>query len=219
MVHSRWKWMLALAALASACASTRVQSVWEAPTLSSQAFHRVLVVGMMREESVRKAYETRLAADLRAQGVPATESFRFIPQISGLQRENLRPLTQSEGFDAVLIGRVTDVRVRREYVPADTWSTLDAWGFYDYGWADARVVDNIPIVNVETRLYEVKEGAGQLVWSAVSESYDPGSNQEMGAHIAEGVAKRVAKDVRFAPAASESVPPDSSEQGIGGSGQ
>jgi len=194
-------------ALGVGCAATRVESVWEAPNLQQLSVGRALVVGMMREETARRAYETRLVQRLRARGIPAEESFRYVGIASDLTRENLRPLTQKHGFDGVFVGRVTEVREQKQTVPADTWSAMDAWGFYNYGWYDSRQVTEVQVVNMETRLYRVAAGAGELIWSAVSESFDPTSSTEMAKKVADGVARRVTQDVTFQP-----------EQGVGGSG-
>src|SRR4051812_33620703 len=98
---------LALGLVLAGCASTKVQNVWEAKNLDELAVQHALVVGMMKDEATRRAYETGLAQKLQEKGVRAEESFKFIEPADKLTQENLKPLTQEHGFDGVFVGRVT----------------------------------------------------------------------------------------------------------------
>lgn len=187
-------------AVLAGCASTRIQDVWASPEIGQERVGRLLIVGMMKEETARRTYETTLASQLRKRGINATESYRLVENGTALDRPRLEPIMREHGYDAVMIGRVTNVRQRTEYVPADPWTYGDFWGYYDHLWTQG-YARTYPIVSVETRLYDTSDngGKGKLIWSAVSESFDPASMTKMSEAVAKNVAKRITQDVAFVP--------------------
>jgi hypothetical protein len=76
--------MLVSAALAAACSTTRVEGTWLDATFSGQKLTGpMLVVGVMRDETVRRVYEDEMAAELAARGIRAIKSYDLVAQSLG----------------------------------------------------------------------------------------------------------------------------------------
>ena len=70
---------LLLALLLAACASTTVDGTWIRPELTGQQIEGpVLVVGVARDETVRRIYEDDMVAKLAARGVKASQSYEVV---------------------------------------------------------------------------------------------------------------------------------------------
>jgi len=73
---------LLLALLLAACASTTVDGTWIRPELTGQRIEGpVLVVGVARDETVRRIYEDDMVAKLAARGIKALQSYEVVPGV------------------------------------------------------------------------------------------------------------------------------------------
>lgn len=69
-----------VAALTMSCTTTRLETAWTNPALASQRIvGPVLVVGVARDETVRRLYEDEMTARLAARGVQARPSYALVP--------------------------------------------------------------------------------------------------------------------------------------------
>ena len=75
----RWLVLLACALLA-ACASTTVDGTWTRPEFAGTRLQGlVMVVGVARDDTVRRIYEDDMVAKLEARGVKALRSYEALP--------------------------------------------------------------------------------------------------------------------------------------------
>lgn len=84
MVPSIWRrfapWLPPL--LLAACAATTVDGTWTRPEAAGQRIAGpVLVVGVARDETVRRIYEDDMVAKLAARGVEASPSYAQLPGV------------------------------------------------------------------------------------------------------------------------------------------
>jgi hypothetical protein len=72
-------WPLLLALLLAACAATTVDGTWTRPETAGRRIEGpVLVVGVARDETVRRIYEDDMAAKLAARGIEAVRSYEVV---------------------------------------------------------------------------------------------------------------------------------------------
>src|SRR5512139_90199 len=133
--------LLAMLTALSGCASTKVKEVWRDEAFQGHP-KSVLVVAVMRNLTVQRQFESEFAKRLKGRGINAVESFRVLPDGVALEgdagREAVVAALKSQGFDAVLLTRVTGRRTKNEEIPGMTitagygypYAGAGAWGGY-----------------------------------------------------------------------------------------
>jgi hypothetical protein len=64
-------------------ASTRIVNEWTNPDYSSPRFGRMLVIAISKNPGIRRTFEDEFVAKLKAAGVDAAPSYRYIPEEGG----------------------------------------------------------------------------------------------------------------------------------------
>ncbi len=186
-----------LAVTLSACAgssSTQLKSVQVAPQPPPGRPTKALVIGLSAKPEVRSAFEVDMASRLQAIGVPSVQGHAVLPPDTPITEDALRALVKREGADAVVIARLVGTREQQvlQAAPAPV-------GFYGYygGWASTvyqpTYLATEQVVTLETRLYRTA-GDGQLVWRAISETFDPSSPAEVIRGVNEKTVARMKND-------------------------
>jgi hypothetical protein len=179
---------LALAFVATGCASTEMTSTWTEPSAKGAQLSRVAVICMTKDEGLRRIAETSAAANL--QGARAVPSYQVL---GGTDMRNLDAVKQQltrQDFQGVLVMRVAGVNERVSTVPYGTF------GGY-YGWAGSMVyapgyVQTDTIVHMISNLYSLPDQ--KLIWSGMSQTFDPASTQAFMNDVSKAVAKSLQKD-------------------------
>ena len=112
--------VLALAVVAaSSCATQRIVSQWSNPAYANplRSTDKVVVVGVMEEEAIRRNFEDHLVVKLRAAGIDALPGYRTIPQTGVGVDARLKAALQDSGADAALITRLVRLEQRSEVSP------------------------------------------------------------------------------------------------------
>lgn len=191
--------VLAVLALAAACASTELQQSWVRPNLGPLTFKKVAAVAIARDPARRRMMEDSMVGEIQhvAPDVQATASYTVIEDMTN--KDKVREQFEQRGFDSSIVMRVTDVNRQDVYVPGRTIEAPVAyrtfWGYYDY-WVPIAFqpgyVEQYRDVRVETEGYAFAGGGGDLVYSAVSRTLDPSSP----ADLANDVTSVVTRDMR-----------------------
>jgi len=111
---------LALAAaigFAGCASSTKIVNQWANPEYHSANFKRVVVVGVSRQPSLRRTFEDEFVARLKAEGVDAVPSYRYIPEDGEVAETRLQEAVRQANADAALITRLVGVEKKTEVVP------------------------------------------------------------------------------------------------------
>ena len=82
---------------ASGCASTRVVQQWSSPDYVAPRFERIMVLGISRQASMRRAFEDEFVIKLKATGVDAVPSYRFIAENGPVEEPRLREAVKQAG--------------------------------------------------------------------------------------------------------------------------
>ena len=123
------------------CASTTLDGSWTSPGFAGKRIDApVLVVGMARDDTVRRVYEDEMVAKLVARGVKATQSYVSVPGSLGSDaHERLASAARKAGarylLSTAVIGQDREVVATQEPV---WWGGAYGYrGWYNYYWGMA----------------------------------------------------------------------------------
>jgi hypothetical protein len=168
--------LLALVA-AAGCASTKLVSVFVDPHFAGGPFRKLLVVGLGASEGGRAAFENAVADRLAAQGVLGVASSGLIASEADVTREALRGWVERDGYDAVLVTRLADVKRETSYQPPTYTDFYGYWGHYgSYVTSPGYVLETTTLL-VESTLFDA--ATAKVVYSAESRSFQPDSRDEV----------------------------------------
>lgn len=181
---------LAIAAMAGGCASTEMTSSWTDPGARGAALSKIAVVCLTKDPGLRRMAEDTAASQL--QGAQAVPSYQVLGDTDLRNRESVKNMLMTAGFDGVLIMRLAGVTERVTPV-GSPYGTFD--GYYD--WAGAAVyapgyLQTDTIVHVVSNLYSLE--GNKLIWSGVSQTFDPASSRQFMTDVTKAVAKSLQKD-------------------------
>lgn len=188
---------LVLAIVAIGCSSTKLVNQWENPQYVPARFTRILVIGVSRQTSVRRAFEDEFVARLKAEGVDAVASYLFIPEDGQVDDTRLRQAVRQASADSVLMTRLLRVERKTELTPG-YYEPGPALGFYPWysaawlGYYEPPRVYQYDVYISETSLYDVRRS--QLVWSGTVQTRAPSDLNKEIQRYAETVVKALKKE-------------------------
>ena len=146
-------WALLLPLLLAACATTTLDGSWTRPEVAGKRLAGpVMVIGVARDDTVRRIYEDEMVARLGARGVKALRSYEQVP--GTLQDDSVERLQQAARkagathlLSTAVIGHEREVAVYQ-----DPW-VYGGWGGYR-GWYGSYWGMAYP-VRTDVRVYNV----------------------------------------------------------------
>jgi hypothetical protein len=104
---------LAITLTAGACASpTSVSSSWYDKSPANSKFQNVLVVAVTENADSRLSFEDAVVFDLRSPDTQAWASARGMKADADINEENLRKLVKEKQADAILVTKVTSMKIK-----------------------------------------------------------------------------------------------------------
>jgi len=176
--------------LITACSpSTRITGSWIAPEAKSKPISgkSVFIASLSRNIELRTTLENALAEAASARNIPAIKSTsHFNPEFyqTTPSRETLVSEIRKTGAGSILTVALINKESETRYVPGSaTYSPFTAYrwygGFYSYFnyWRNAFYDPGYYVTDkkyfMETNVYDVQ--SDRLIWSAQSESVNPGT--------------------------------------------
>ena len=166
--------------------ATRMSRVWTDPGFEPNSLRKLMVIGIGNNPTIRRGFEDRFTAALKAQGIEAEPSYRLVGD-ANLDSARTSAEMHQTGCDGVFVTRIVDQKTVETYYPptpayagytgipygrAPQAYRFGWFGYYGLGYSYATTpgytVTN-QVVHLETALYRVADG--QLVWSALSEEW------------------------------------------------
>ena len=199
-------WVLAMMVCVATLAygkSTKLIVSWKNPEYSGARFHRILVLGMSAKPGVRADFEDALSALITQAGIEAVPGNTILlrPEGTKLDLNYLKTQVSTFKIDAVIVSRLVKVDKNITYVPGTPYMPYPYYGsFYGYYGALYPVVYSPDYlredttVRVETNLYAVTSGEGQLVWTGTSDTFNPKSADK----AISGLSKLIMKELQKA---------------------
>ncbi|MDX2057213.1 MAG: hypothetical protein SFV24_05375 [Gemmatimonadales bacterium] len=164
--------------IAGCGSATRLTSVWIDPGFKTNSLHKLMIIGIATTPAIRRAFEDRFAAALKAQGIEAEPSYPLVGD-GNLDSARVSAAMHRTGCDGVFVTRLVDQKTVTTYYPPIP-SHLGAPSAYYYGWygyyslgysylgAPGYTIQS-QVVHFETNLYRVSDD--HLVWSALSREW------------------------------------------------
>lgn len=180
---------LALLAMSGCGSSTRLASVWSDPTFTTNSLNHLMVISVGKDVTIRRVFEDRFTAALRAKGAGAQPSYPLFSE-NVLDSASVSMKMHEDHCDGVFVTRVVDQKTLKTYYPPtsgyirSTAPYYSGWyGYYSSGFTyvttPGYTVEN-QVVSLETNLYRVSDS--KLVWSALSTTW-VGQSDTPGAEI------------------------------------
>jgi hypothetical protein len=164
------------ASLISSCATTHLDSQWLNPDFAGRKVTgKLLVVGVSRDDTVRRLYEDEMSAQLALQKIDTARSHELIagPLVSN-GPDALMKAARTAGANLIL----TSVVVSREHVDRVVsqsmplmGSNFDGW--YGHYWPYAYVRTEVHSFYRYTVVTSLSDAAtGKIMWSASTQTED-----------------------------------------------
>ena len=185
MMRRRWGEAVSLAAALAltACATTTIKDAWVDASVRSQPFSKVLVVAVGGDVTAQRIFEDAMAERLRTVGIEGLQGYRFMPE-GRASEEQMQGAVVRSGADGLMLVRSKGVRteteVRTSMVPGGYGPGW--YGWYG-GWYAVPEVYQWRIATVETSVFDVF--SKKLVWTGVTETYDPASFRKEAGRLAD----------------------------------
>src|SRR5579863_5819786 len=181
MNASRVSWLLGVtcALILSGCVSTSLIDRWKDPSFAGPPLHKVLVVGVQRDDGRRRLWEDGMVAALTHGGVQATASYAVFPN-KAPSADELAATAGREGFDGVIATHFVSASQRNYWMPGYAgvgfgwqWRYFGYWDtVYDPGYVETEYR-----ADYQTDVFTVDAAGGKLVWTGITRSVDLSSTQ------------------------------------------
>ena len=192
--------VVAAAALAlAACATTTMLDSWFDPNVRAAPFTKVLVVALGADLAQQRIFEDIVAEKLRTVGVDGVQGYRHLPDTKATEAQ-LDGAVVRAGADGLMLMRFKGVRTETE-VRTSMMAGPIGPGWYGWygGWYGVPEVYQTRIATIETSLFDAR--TKQLVWTGVTETYDPASFRKDAGRLAEIIVGAIASH-RLTPKAA-----------------
>jgi hypothetical protein len=180
-LRSRLVYLIPIALLFTACATTELNSVWKDPSYQARPA-KIMVIGVAKNPLNRRIFEDEFVSQLKARGTDAIASYTVLPDKQQDDREAIAAKVKELGADTILITRLVSKKIVQTYVPGSTYFPPPFYGnwpdYYGYGYRYMYTPGYIAqdeYAVIETNLYEAK--SDKLIWAASSETGISDSNQ------------------------------------------
>jgi len=165
-------WPLLLALVLAACASTTVDGTWTRPEFAGQRISgSVLVVGVARDETVRRIYEDDMVAKLTAHGIRAARSYDVVPGVleaEGHDRllQAARSARASYLLSTAVIGQELEQSVYQDPWPYPGFAGYRGWygAYWGMSWPVRTEVRTYRVYVAQTAL--IHADSDRLEWTA-----------------------------------------------------
>jgi hypothetical protein len=167
----------------SGCVSTSLVDRWKDPGFSGPPLHKVLVVGVQKDDGRRRLWEDGMVAALSQHGVQATPSYLVFPH-KAPSAEELTATASREGFDGVLASHFVSASQRNYWMPVDV-GVGAGWGWHRryFGYWDAAYgpgyVETEQRTDYQTDVFTVDAAGGKLIWTGITRSIDLSSTHSI----------------------------------------
>ena len=171
-------WAAVAAAIFAGCASnTQMNGAWVNPEAGKRApANNVLVIGINRDSTARRIYEDAIVAQFAARGIKAQPSYKLLPELGAAPPPDIEMTVRNAGVDAVLVSRTVRVSTDIRVTPGHSYGPAGFYGMWGGAFSTAPNVYTVQNVEVESRLFDVKDLA--LLWSGSSTTNPTSSMQQ-----------------------------------------
>lgn len=181
--------------------STKLVTSWKNPNYSGKRFVKILVLGVSQNPSVRADFEDALSQKVSRSGVEAVPGNTILlrPESTQLDLAYLKTQVRENHIDAVIMSRMIKDEKHVTYIPGDNYfiaypSHRTFYGYYGTVYAQVYSPDYLREdrkVRVETSLYAATAPDGELIWTGISDTFNPKSAHK----VIDGLVKLVVREM------------------------
>jgi hypothetical protein len=186
--------------------SSKLVMSWKNPAYTgTKKFHRVLTLGLSDKTVIRADFEDELASELAASEIEAIpgNSILLRPEGAHFDLDYLKTQIHEHGIDAIVVSRLINVEITATYVPGAPYRPPYPYynTFYGYyGTVYPAVYSSGYLkqekkVRIETNLYATSSTEGELVWTCVTDSFNPLSERKTLDQLVKVVARQMRSEV------------------------
>ena len=168
--------------LLTACSTVKSVHVWKDDAYNAK-MGKVLVLGMLEQDYIRKQFENVLANQLKARGIEVVTSYSVLPQrVDTLDKQMVLDEVKKLGVSNVLVTRPVDRKDITNHQAgglyfAPTATYLDGWYSFAVGTVRYRDLEyDTSYLTVATNLFAV--GNKKPVWSNLADVKVEDSRQD-----------------------------------------
>ena len=177
--------------LSGCSTATPIVSEWRNPAYASGPFKRIMVGDPSGETSVRRNFEDEFVVQLRAAGINALASYRYISEDEGIDENKLKQAAQKARADAVLFARSVKMEQKTNFGPTFPYLSFGIFGSnVGASWSGLPGASGAYRNNEytsETTLYDVAKN--ELVWTGTTKTTAPENVQTAIKSYVEAVMK------------------------------
>jgi hypothetical protein len=185
--------------------SIKMVTSWFNPKYQGQTFHKILVIGVAQNLEVRADFEDGMASKIARPGIEAIPGNQILLRPDPNAKPDLdylRGQVRDNHIDAVIVSRLLKVDKKVISIPSSTYIAPYPYYYSFYGYLGAvypviydpgyERVDTT--VSVETNVYATSKPDGDLVWTGVSDSFNPKSAKKVADGLVKEIPKQMEKD-------------------------
>ncbi len=195
-------WLLVCVASAK---SAKIVTSWSNPAYQGHTFRKVLVIGVAKDTAVRADFEDAMAAEIKRGAMQTIAGNQILLRPDPAAKPDLdylRKQIRENGIDAVVVTRLLRVQKKVISIPSSTYVAPFPYYYSFYGYLgavypimyDPGYEREDVTISVETNVYATSKPDGDLVWTAVSESFNPKSARKVADSLVKEVPKQMEKD-------------------------
>jgi len=172
--------LLVAVTLFTGCMATEVTSTWKDPSYQGSP-KKILVYAVLKSQMQRRVFEDEFVAHFKSRGINAVPGYEVFPGEELVKKEVLREKLISEGFDTLLLSRVTGTRKEQvqmtSYQPSNYGSYQGYYGAgYSSSYATSYMVEDY-YATTETSLFDV--ASEKMIWSGVGDTWIKDKEQKL----------------------------------------
>jgi hypothetical protein len=178
----------------ASCSSTTLTAVWKDPNYQGGKLGKILIVGVARNDVLRRLFEDEFTARLKARGTDASPSYRIIPSAEMLDQDKVNAKIESLGMDAVLVTRYVNQKKETVYTPGTYYSGgWYNWYSRGYGYVTSPgYYTEYEVIRLATNIYDTETGT--MIWSGLSDTVTGGSTEVEIKEVIEAIIESLASN-------------------------
>jgi len=178
----------------TSCAATTMSAVWKDPNYQGGKLKKVLVVGVAKDDVIRRLFEDEFTSRLKAHGTDAYPSYSLIASTEMLDENTVNAKIENLGMDALLVTRLVNKKKETVYTPGTVYR--DSWyGYYSRGYgyaASPGYYTEYEVISLSTNIYETQ--TGKMIWSGLSDTVTGGSVETDIKELIDVITKSLSSD-------------------------
>jgi len=185
--------------------SIKIVTSWFNPKYEGQTFHKVLVIGVAQNLEVRADFEDVMASKIARPGIDTIPGNQILLRPDPKAKPDLdylRAQIRDHHIDAVVVSRLLKIDTKVTSIPSSTYIAPFPYYYSFYGYLgavypviyDPGYERKDTTVSVETNVYATSKPDGDLVWTGVSDSFNPKSAKKVADGLVKEVPRQMEKD-------------------------